>query len=82
MSPKNEYANDTLSLSEAQQEAARLQQEKGGIWGVTGDRGDGYHVYQLSWDEIGPTVCGGTPGMDFDLDIPYEPPPEGWIEPS
>jgi hypothetical protein len=68
------------SLEAAREEIEKLQKRyPGAIFAIGGV--DEYSVFALNWDQIGPTLCGLLPGMDFDAEIERVDPPQDFQEP-
>jgi len=73
------------TLAQARKEKERLEKENPGVvYALTGDslHGKGWKIFPLSWPQIGPTIVGGVPGMDFGAELPETPSPPDWKGPK
>lgn len=73
------------TLAQAREEKERLEKENPGVvYAISGDSlyGKGWEIFPLTWDQIGPTIIGGVPGMDFGAELPETPPPPDWKGPK
>jgi len=72
-----------LTLNQARQEQEILRKKNPGIvYSLQEDDKNGWKVEPLTWSQIGPTIVGGLPGMDFGAELPEIPPPPDWKGPK
>lgn len=65
-----------FTLDQARQEQDKLREKNPGVvYSLQGNGEDHWKVVPLSWSQIGPTIVGGVPGMDFGAELPEIPPP-------